>query len=485
MSLKWRLVWALVLLLVGLGIAIAWTGRYASQLYFHEVNQTLNANLSMYVVDRLALIEDAKVNDQAFKALADQAMTVNPSVEVYLLDPDGRIVAHAMPEETVLQPQVSLAPILSFLTAEPGQLVMGDDPRSDRRKAFSASPIENAGQLQGYLYVVLGGRLFDAVQDSYFGSFITRMAGSILLVVLLFGAIAGVYAIRRTTVPLDALQLALRKYTDSGFIDDKGIQAVPENTLEIRQLKEQAMQLTSRLAIQFEQAQTNDRLRRELLANVSHDLRTPLASMQGYLETLLIKDADLAEPERRRYLEIAFRHANRLNQMVGQLFELAKLDSGAIQPELEPFLIAELLHDIGLEFELAAQQKQITLSFQGLEDCSNVGVLADISLIQRVLENLISNAFRYTPEGGRVEIGLAMRDSVVDIAVRDNGCGIDSNILPTIFERHASEADMTDNAGLGLAIVKRILELHDSRIEVTSDAAEGSCFSFGLSRVAA
>ncbi|MEE4283971.1 MAG: histidine kinase dimerization/phospho-acceptor domain-containing protein, partial [Pseudomonadales bacterium] len=311
MSLKWRLAWALIMLLFGLGIAIAWTGRYASQLYFHEVNQTLNASLSMYVVDRLTLIEDAKVNDQAFRALADQAMTVNPSVEVYLLDPEGRIVAHVMPAETVLTPQVALAPILTFLSAEPGELVMGDDPRSERRKAFSASPIETAGQLQGYLYVVLGGYLFDAVQDAYFGSFISRMAGSILLVVLLFAAFVGIYVIRKTTVPLDALQLALRKYTDSGFMDDRDIQAVPENTLEIRQLKAQAMQLTSRLAAQFEQVQTNDRLRRELLANVSHDLRTPLASMQGYLETLLIKDVDLAEPERRRYLEIAFRHANR------------------------------------------------------------------------------------------------------------------------------------------------------------------------------
>ncbi|XOV84548.1 MAG: sensor histidine kinase [bacterium] len=485
MSLKWRLAWALIALLVGLGIAVAWTGRYASQLYFHEVNQTLNASLSMYVVERLALIEDATVNDQAFKALADQAMTVNPSVEVYLLDPDGYIVAHAMPEETVLAHHVALAPIESFLTAAPGQLVLGDDPRSDQRKAFSASPIQHAGQLQGYLYVVLGGHLFDAVQASYFGSFIGRMAASVLLVVLLFGAFAGIYAIRRTTVPLDALQGALREYTESGFVDDQAIHAVPENTKEIRQLKQQAMQLTSRLALQFEQVQTNDRLRRELLANVSHDLRTPLASMQGYLETLLIKNSQLADPERRRYLEIAFTHANRLNQMVGQLFELAKLDSGAIQPELEPFLIAELLHDVGLEFELTARQKQITLSFQGLEDCADVGVVADISLIQRVLENLISNAFRYTPEGGQVEIGLATRGSVVNVAVKDNGCGIPAKLLPTIFDRHASEADVTENAGLGLAIVKRILELHDSRIEVVTGVDEGSCFSFGLSRAAA
>lgn len=485
MSLKWRLAWALILLLFGLGIAIAWTGRYASQLYFHEVNQTLNASLSMYVVERLALIEDAKVNDDAFRALADQAMTVNPSVEVYLLDPDGHIVAHAMPEETSLTTQVALGPILSFLDAEPGQLVLGDDPRSERRKAFSASPIKSDGQLQGYLYVILGGHLFDAVQDAYFGTFISRMAASILLVVLVVGAFAGIYAIRKTTVPLDALQLALRKYTNSGFLDDQDIRVIPENTLEVRQLKEQAMQLTSRLAAQFEQAHTNDRLRRELLANVSHDLRTPLASMQGYLETLLIKEADLSEVERRRYLEIAFRHANRLNHMVGQLFELAKLDSGAIQPELEPFLIAELLHDVGLEFELAAQQKQITLSFQGLEEGASVGVIADISLIQRVLENLISNALRYTPDGGRIDIALAAHTSNVEIAVKDNGCGIAPELLPTVFERHASAADMSDSAGLGLAIVKRILELHDSQIEVTSNMAQGSQFSFGLNRVAA
>ena len=191
MALKWRLAGTLILLLVGLAIAIALAGRYASQLYFQEVNQTLNANLSMYVVERLPLIEDGTVNRDAFKTLADRAMTVNPSVEVYLLDPNGSIAAHALPEGSIRHSSVPLEPVKTFIAGDGSQLVLGQDPRSNTRKAFSASAIHHGDELQGYLYVILGGQLFEQVQASFLDTFIGRMAAASLLVVFVVGGSRG------------------------------------------------------------------------------------------------------------------------------------------------------------------------------------------------------------------------------------------------------------------------------------------------------
>ena len=484
MSLKWRLALTLGLLLLGLGLAITWAGRYASQLYFQEVNQTLNASLSMYVVDRLSLIEDGSVNENQFKQLAEQAMTVNPSVEVYLLDPKGHIVAHAMPAGSLLSETVPLAPVQAFLDGTAQQrLVLGSDPRSEQPKAFSASPITHQGSLQGYLYVVLGGSLFDQVQQTFLGSFIGRMAAVSLFVVLILGGVVGMYSLRRLTRPLEQLEDALTHYADSGFVDASAIEQVPGNTLEVQQLKARVTQMTDRLAEQFAQLETNDNLRRELLANISHDLRTPLASMQGYLETLLIKDAQLSTEERRKYLGIAHQHTNQLTRMVADLFELAKLDSGATNPEVETFPIAELLQDVIQEFSLLAVDKGVTLN--GTNARSAITVSGDIRLLQRVLENLISNALRHTPAGGCIDIELQDLGQAVQVEVVDTGTGIAPEMLPNIFERYASGGEDHDGSGLGLAIVKRILELHDSQIQVTSKLNEGTRFSFALERVAA
>ena len=484
MSLKWRLASALLALLLLLGVTIALAGRYSAQLYFQEVNQELNASVAMYVVERLALIEDGAVNEAAMMSLAQQAMTVNPSVEVYLLDPDGRIAAHVLPQEAVLREQVDLGPVQTFLTRSGNSPVMGDDPRAlEGRKVFSASPIMHGETLQGYLYVILGGQLFDAVQENFLGTFIGRVTAAGLFVVLLVGGVVGVYVLMRLTRPLERLETALGGYTESGFTAVQALQDVPEHSREVSNLKRATLELAAKLAQQFEQLKTNDRLRRELLANISHDLRTPLASMQGYVETLLIKDQQLDAEQRRRYLATAHRHTQQLSGMVADLFELAKLDAGAVQPRIEPFSLSELLQDVIAEFRLVADGADVKLTLAG-DLQHQVVVQGDISLIQRVFENLISNALRYTPAGGSVEVGVTTMDPAqgrVRVGVTDTGCGIPAEQLPTLFDRY-SRQDQSDmaHAGLGLAIVKRILELHDSEIRVTSTIDQGTSFSFEL-----
>jgi signal transduction histidine kinase len=231
---------------------------------------------------------------------------------------------------------------------------------------------------------------------------------------------------------------------------------------------------------QIERLKENDRLRRELVSNVSHDLRTPLASMQGYVDTLIIKNGSLSADQRDHYLNITRKHAHRLGRLIGDLFELSRLDSASVEPQFERFSVAELLQDTSQEFELEASRAGVRLDVAAPRD--GASVVADIGLIQRVLENLIRNALRFTPSGGRITLSVEERSSKLAVAVADTGVGIPENDLPRIFDRFYGNARESgaESWGLGLAIVKRILELHQSRITVTSAVDHGTRFEFEL-----
>jgi len=225
-------------------------------------------------------------------------------------------------------------------------------------------------------------------------------------------------------------------------------------------------------------------LRRELIANVSHDLRSPLASLHGYLETLLLKRRSLGEAEQRDYLEIALRQAQHLRTLIAELFELARLDFAGYCIEAEPVHLGELARDVVQKLGLAARGRDVALD---LEIEPELGLArADIGLIERTLTNLIDNALAHTPPGGRVVLAVRAQGARVQLEVRDDGSGIAAADLPRIFERfyRADKSRRRDAAGsgLGLAIVQRIVELHGSRIGVDSQLDRGTRFWFDLPR---
>jgi hypothetical protein len=246
--------------------------------------------------------------------------------------------------------------------------------------------------------------------------------------------------------------------------------------------------MAERIQAQVRALERADLNRREMVSNVSHDLRTPLAALRGYLETLAMKEGQLTAEEQRNYLSIASRHAERLATLVAELFELATLESGEARVHAEPFSPGELAQDIALKFELAARSRGLRLETSFAPDLPFV--CADIGLIERVLENLLGNALRYTPEGGVITLALEQSEDGIQFQVRDTGQGIAAEDLPHIFDRYyrAENQHDTGRAGLGLAITKRILELHGRAIAVTSavtivpgsEGGGGTTFTFSL-----
>lgn len=479
----------LVVALIGGGFFVV--EQLSTRLYYEEITQRLNASIAMYVTGEMQLIEDGRVNDEALTLLGQRAMIINPTVEVYLLDTDGKVLAHALPPGSVQTDRVNLAPVRALIGGQTEMPLRGTDPRNtDREKIFSAHPVLHNGELQGYLYAILGGQKYDELADSIRGSYVRTLSIGILVAIVLGAFLVGMLVFGLLTRRLSRLTGEVRAFSESGFDPERqppGGGDHRTSTDEIGQLQHAFAAMAGKIHQQFESLQETDRLRRELISNVSHDLRTPLASMHGYIETLLLKNDTLNGPERLRYLEITRKHSLRLRSLIGDLFELSKLDSTSIQPSLEWFSLAELLQDVTREFELQAQEKGVVIEVHAQPEAAMVR--ADIGLIQRVLENLLRNALRYTPQGGTIAISLDKHPDHVAVAVTDTGCGIAANELDRIFDRfyrsEQGEETRSNSAGLGLAIVKRILDLHDSRIMVSSKLNEGTCFEFDIPAQAA
>lgn len=478
-----KLALILIALLLTIGLLYALFSLSATRHYLEEVNQHLNRNLAHNLVMDRNLVEQDRINEAALKETFHHYMVINPSIEIYLLDTEGHILAYSADPEKVKRRSVSLQPIRDFLSGG-GYPLLGDDPRShDRQKAFSVTPVPTAMAPQGYLYVVLQGEEFDLINNAMHDSRFLRLSAWALAISLVLGLLLGLWVFYRLTRRLHRLTANMESFRTSRFTQHTHYQKESDGNSadEIDQLGQSFDAMAQRIIAQFESLKQEDSLRRELVAHISHDLRTPLTTLHGYLETLQLKDATLTRSERNDYITTALRHSDRLTQLVAELFELAKLDATHEAPQREPFAITELVHDVAQKFRLRMEQRGVAL--QICIDNDTPFVEADIGLIERALENLIDNAIDHTPSGGTLTLSVQKQRGEAVVTIRDSGSGIPAAELPRIFDRFYQVNNrhrQSGHAGLGLAIVKRIMELHHSTITVESEPNCGTAFTFML-----
>ncbi|MDD4915901.1 MAG: ATP-binding protein [Methylococcales bacterium] len=252
---------------------------------------------------------------------------------------------------------------------------------------------------------------------------------------------------------------------------------LPVSDDELGRLAE-TFNMASRIAGEMSELKAQDRQRRELVASVSHDLRTPLTSLHGYLETMQLQAGQIADADRQRYLDIAVRQSEKVGRLAQELFELAKLECRATPLQLENFNILELVQDVTQKYGMAAKTRGVDLH-AGLDTPLPL-VNADIALIERVLTNLIDNALRHTPPGGSVLIELQALAGRIRIAVIDNGEGIAPQFLAKLFDRDSPLSRQAGGGGLGLQIAARIVAMHGGVIQAQSSPGVKTLFSFDL-----
>lgn len=473
-----KLAGGLALLLVFVGLLYALISVSATQRYIQEVSQRLNRDLARNLVMDRNLVAEGRLDQQALKRTFAQYMNINPGIEIYLLDADGRILSFSADPGHVKRRRVDLEPIRRFLAGEPEFPLLGDDPRSHQgRKAFSVTPVPSADNLEGYLYVVLRGEEYDAVDALLRESHVLRLGGWAMVISLGVGLVAGLLVLRLVTRRVQ--HLAGRMDAFAAATPDTA--PPPAAGDEVDRLEAAFDDMARRIRAQIGELEEQDALRRRLVAQVSHDLRTPLASLRGYLESLQMRRESLSEAERGEYLAVALRHAERLSRLVGDLFELAALDARERQPHCEPFPMAELVVDVAEKCRLQAADRGVALEVEPPPALPLVA--ADVGLTERVLDNLLDNALNHTPPGGTVRLSLEEADGRVWTRVRDSGTGIPAEQLERVFEpffRGGDRAHGSEHAGLGLAIARRIVELHGGELRVASPPGQGAEFRFSL-----
>jgi signal transduction histidine kinase len=337
--------------------------------------------------------------------------------------------------------------------------------------------------------VLLGSLLLVGMVIAGSGAmFISSHDLSILLTMLLFAAVLTVGFSLRAAVPLARRIERLRLGTARLAEGDLGAKVKVEGHDELAALADDF----NRMAATLEQARMREReadeARRDLVAAVSHDLRTPLASVRALIEA--VADGVVDDPETRaRYLASARGEVTKLGRLVDDLFELARIDAGLLQLELEETSLHDLVSDTLSSFGPEAERRGIRLVGEVSPEVDPV--LASPSKLQRVLYNLISNALRHTPADGTVFLRAQPQEGAVRVEVADTGEGIAPEDLPRVFERsfrgersRSSHGVGEDSgAGLGLAIARGLVEAHGGKIDVESRLGGGSRFTFTLQRV--
>ena len=250
---------------------------------------------------------------------------------------------------------------------------------------------------------------------------------------------------------------------------------------DISSANERNKQMSTALQYSLDELQKTDDFRKEMIANFSHDLRTPLASIKGYLELLLASNSkkEQAPADQKKYTEIAYKESLRLERLINQLFELSKLESGHVKLKTEFLFLPELSQDVFSKYQEVLKEKNIRFITEFRDNLHTIS--ADISWIDRLLQNLMDNAIKFTQENGFIKFTIFEKDNFQHLKVCNSGIPIPADELSHIFDRYFKSNQQTTHhgTGLGLAIVKKIVELHHGK--VWAECADGiTTFRFTL-----
>ena len=478
---KLWLVFFLVIVLMGASYVLI-TGFFANR-YNQATAQRVNAQVAQHLIEEKfkeasPFLEDGSPNKALFADLMHDMMAVNRSIEVYLLSEAGEILYSVVLDHSDNAPAtfVSLDPVNSFIDSNGEDFILGDDPRNPgEKKIFSTAAFEVDGQ-KGFIYIILAGQEFQAISKNLMEQYFVNLGLGAFLITMLFALLIGLASIWFLTKNLRLITHTVQKFREG----DLNVRISEPHRSNVEAFALAFNEMADTIVGNIEKLKSVDTLRKELIANVSHDLRTPLAILKGYVETLQMKGDELKAEDRQEYLQSLNSNIDKLTRLVDQLFEYSKLEAEQITPVKEPFSITELSHDLVAKFKVLAEQKNIELRLD--HQAENNLVYADLGLVERALQNLLENAIKYTDPGGKVTLSVLRKEDSIEINIADTGRGIPLNEQPFIFDRYKQigTEKKKQGYGLGLAIVKKIMELHDTKITVTSRPREGSSFAFSL-----
>ncbi|QYJ97280.1 HAMP domain-containing histidine kinase [Shewanella alkalitolerans] len=457
------------------------------------VQQSLHRELATHMAEINPLLSQGLTSDAALKEAFHDLMLLGPSFEIYTLDTQGKVIAFDAREEQIKTHRVDITKIHSFLKGDTLP-ILGTDPRSDgQQKIFSASPLIGPnGTLSGYLYVIIGGEAFDSWQSLIQAKDLPERWGVALGGWALFTLILFALLLRYLTRPLNRLTQALGELEHKPIDQPLALPLAPSRSQEMAQLNGQINRLLEEVAQKQRQVTAQQAAKQEFLLHLSHDLKTPLTTLLGYLDTWLLSPADARDDS---LLQYAAASGQKLQQLLAQMLELAALENGQIKANMRRVSLKSILDELNQTFTPKAKRAEVSLRLvQGENEGKSEGerefLYTDPQLMSRVLNNLLDNALRHTPPGGEIAVYPQTLASGSYLVIQDSGSGMQPEAIaalqhtpsPSQPELYYCRGETLPQLGVGLAIVRQLLARLGCRIEVQSATDRGSRFMIALPR---
>tara|TARA_Y100001956_G_scaffold82373_1_gene103017 strand:- start:1599 stop:2978 length:1380 start_codon:yes stop_codon:yes gene_type:complete len=445
MSFKSRLVVFTSLWFLLAALAIALTYNWQKETIELRTKQSLHKDLANHMRDDNPLMIGTDYNPKALKSIFHTLMLIGPDFEIYFLDSQGNITTHAAPDGVEMKSKVSLDPIKSYLNGEAFP-ILGDDPRNPaEHKVFSVAAIEELGSTVGYLYVVIGSTRHTAIANAQVDTPYLALASLVLVSILGFAFGAYVLVRRSLLNPIERVTKQLRQQAEHDFrLQANFTQQVPE----LVPIAHSYHLMAKHIQQQFLQLEYQSSHRRQSLLQLSHDLKTPLSSVLGYLETWRMQNSE-DDP----LIEVAFRNCGKLSQQLHALLDVAKKEAPIPNYEYSPVALAPLIDECTETMQSQITRKQVILTVEVDKSLYTVG---DRKLLERLVHNLFENALRHTPIGSEVVCQATLSE--------------DKSTIQFTFANHIDVEAQSGSMGIGTKIVQSILMLHHSHLETTATA---------------
>ncbi len=468
------LVFSLITILSLLFIIITY---FSATYFFNASTELLNKDVAAHIAKFTSPFEESNINKSKADSVFYNAMVVSPSIEVYFLDTTGKVVYYEAPDSAIKLHRIPLGNINKLIASKGEDYTVSPDPKDPSHdKIFSAAEVIKGKKKLGYIYVILGSKKYNNTTELLFTSHAGTLALEAFCIIIIASFIISMYYVKRLQRRYNAVVGVLDQFRqgnfEARFAEHKNDELTPV-TSSFNAMAELLSQNIARL-------KKTEIERKNFIANISHDLRTPLSIAVGYAETLINEQEQIKQHHQKEYMQLVFSKLKQVENMVMQLFELSRLDAVDFKPEKEPFIFSEILQEIANSFAIAAAGKNIQISCVGCREV--IWTRGDIKMMERVLQNLISNAVKNTPESGNILIELKQQNNHLIAGIENTGESMSSELISWInSDESALQARPHHKIGLGLIIVKRILSLHNSKLSASAGVAFGNRFSFQLS----
>jgi signal transduction histidine kinase len=495
LSFATRLSLVLVLLLVGYGSFVALVARQYANEQAQEALQRLSHGLARHIVSQwpeITAADAAGTDAGTRKALLEMLMTVNPGVQVYLLDAAGRVQHYIGEPGMVREHQVDLDAVRAFLAGAALPLRGTDPMGTGLPRIFSAAmfpPRTGDAAPPGYLYIVLDGGVRDQVAAQLGAGKLWTGVAWALLAGLLLTLVLGLFTVRQLSLPLRRLASRIDGY-QRGQASAAGQNMPAQGAAgaatrgaalgdEVAALSGAFSHLLARVESHAEREHRQMAEHREMMASVAHDLRTPLTALHGHLEALeqgVAQGDAVSRPQRDVVLQAALAQSRKVGRLSQQLFELAALQSGDPVLQRERFALDEVVSDAVQKFEVGHASPPVTLDG---ESPGRLELEGDLQLIERALTNLIDNALRHAPQQQPVRVSLRREGMQAQIVVEDSGPGLPAELQERLVQGLSLREPPIKRrsggiGGLGLAIAQRVALLHGGSLRPLPAPAGGT-----------